>query len=127
MLCMLIEAGEQLILVDCGLGTKDMEDGRRLGLPNLLLLNAQSDPKLPAVRQVQKLGFSTKDVRHIVCTHLDRDHAGGLPDFPDALSTRDVRGERRSPEPSRPDGDAALSEVSLRARAQVGYSRCDFE
>src|SRR4029077_11555322 len=24
------------------------------------------------------------DVRHIVATHLDLDHAGGLPDFPDA-------------------------------------------
>jgi glyoxylase-like metal-dependent hydrolase (beta-lactamase superfamily II) len=83
-LCMLIEAGEQLILVDCGLGTKDMADLSRLGLPNRLLLNAQSDPTLPAVRQVQKLGFSTKDVRHVICTHLDRDHAGGLPDFPDA-------------------------------------------
>jgi glyoxylase-like metal-dependent hydrolase (beta-lactamase superfamily II) len=33
---------------------------------------------------VQGLGFSPKDVRHIVVTHLDVDHAGGLADFPEA-------------------------------------------
>ena len=111
---MLVEAGEQLILVDCGLGTKDMEDGSRLGLPNLLLLNAQSDPTLPAVRQVQKLGFSTKDVRHIICTHLDRDHAGGLPDFPDA-SIHVMSAER----------DAVLNPHGLMERQR--YRKCHFE
>ncbi|MET0376617.1 MAG: MBL fold metallo-hydrolase, partial [Rhizorhabdus sp.] len=30
------------------------------------------------------LGFSPVDVRHIVLTHLDFDHAGGLEDFPHA-------------------------------------------
>jgi glyoxylase-like metal-dependent hydrolase (beta-lactamase superfamily II) len=29
-------------------------------------------------------GFRREDVRHIVLTHLDFDHAGGLPDFPEA-------------------------------------------
>jgi glyoxylase-like metal-dependent hydrolase (beta-lactamase superfamily II) len=33
---------------------------------------------------VRNLGFSPRDVRHIVLTHLDFDHAGGLEDFPDA-------------------------------------------
>src|SRR6185369_5877869 len=37
-----------------------------------------------AVRQVEALGFSPRDVRHIVLTHLDFDHAGGLDDFPAA-------------------------------------------
>jgi glyoxylase-like metal-dependent hydrolase (beta-lactamase superfamily II) len=31
------------------------------------------------------LGFSPRDVRHIVLTHLDFDHAGGLDDFPWAM------------------------------------------
>ena len=35
-------------------------------------------------RQVEALGYSARDVRHIVVTHLDPDHAGGLSDFPDA-------------------------------------------
>ena len=30
------------------------------------------------------LGFSPDDVRHIVLTHLDFDHAGGIEDFPNA-------------------------------------------
>ncbi|MGP4015761.1 MBL fold metallo-hydrolase [Saccharopolyspora sp. 5N708] len=37
-----------------------------------------------AVAQVKRLGYRTEDVRHIVLTYLDRDHAGGLPDFPQA-------------------------------------------
>ena len=37
-----------------------------------------------AVEQVKRLGFDPKDVRDIVVTHLDLDHAGGLVDFPEA-------------------------------------------
>lgn len=39
---------------------------------------------MTAVRQVERLGFAPGDVRHIVLTHLDFDHAGGLDDFPEA-------------------------------------------
>lgn len=37
---------------------------------------------MTAIRQVEALGFSPRDVRHIVMSHLDFDHAGGLDDFP---------------------------------------------
>lgn len=30
------------------------------------------------------MGFNPRDVRHIILTHLDFDHAGGLDDFPEA-------------------------------------------
>ncbi|MGA7264217.1 MAG: MBL fold metallo-hydrolase [Stellaceae bacterium] len=36
------------------------------------------------MRQIENLGFTAGDVRHIVLTHLDIDHAGGIQDFPDA-------------------------------------------
>ena len=36
------------------------------------------------MNHVERLGFGRRDVRHIVLTHLDRDHAGGLADFPAA-------------------------------------------
>lgn len=81
--CLLVEAGECLVLVDSGLGTRDIEDPSRLGRSNALL-NAGRDPELPAVRQVERMGFRAEDVGHVICTHLDRDHAGGLSDFPRA-------------------------------------------
>jgi glyoxylase-like metal-dependent hydrolase (beta-lactamase superfamily II) len=33
---------------------------------------------------VKRLGFEASDVRHILLTHLDLDHAGGISDFPAA-------------------------------------------
>src|SRR5690606_23092517 len=35
-----------------------------------------------AIRQIEALGFRPEDVRDIILTHLDFDHAGGLDDFP---------------------------------------------
>lgn len=81
--CLLLEADDQLVLVDTGLGTLDMDDPGRLGHSNVIL-NARSNMEQTALRQVRRMGLRQEDVRSIVCTHLDRDHAGGLVDFPDA-------------------------------------------
>jgi glyoxylase-like metal-dependent hydrolase (beta-lactamase superfamily II) len=82
--CLLIEGDDGLILVDSGLGVEDVGDPKRLGF----LFNALTRPRLEvaetALRQVADLGFRIADVRHIVPTHLDLDHAGGLADFPAA-------------------------------------------
>jgi glyoxylase-like metal-dependent hydrolase (beta-lactamase superfamily II) len=37
---------------------------------------------MTAIRQIEQLGFQARDVQHVVLTHLDFDHAGGLDDFP---------------------------------------------
>jgi glyoxylase-like metal-dependent hydrolase (beta-lactamase superfamily II) len=37
-----------------------------------------------AIAQIEALGFSWEDVKHIALTHFHYDHAGGLPDFPGA-------------------------------------------
>jgi glyoxylase-like metal-dependent hydrolase (beta-lactamase superfamily II) len=42
------------------------------------------DPAETARAQVEALGFDRRDVRHIIVTHLDIDHAGGIEDFPEA-------------------------------------------
>jgi glyoxylase-like metal-dependent hydrolase (beta-lactamase superfamily II) len=42
------------------------------------------DPAETAKKRIEELGFSLHDVRHIVLTHLDLDHAGGIGDFPKA-------------------------------------------
>jgi glyoxylase-like metal-dependent hydrolase (beta-lactamase superfamily II) len=104
--CLLIETDRGLVLVDSGLGLTDI--GRlsrlraairprpRLGPADtarrqvtrhayaMFVIRPRLDPAETAVRQVPEFGSSPDDVRDIVLTHLDLDHAGGLPDFPAA-------------------------------------------
>lgn len=83
--CILVEAGSQLVLVDTGFGLRDIAEPRgRLSRFFLALLAPEFREEMTAIRQVQRLGFKPSDVRHIVLTHLDFDHAGGLDDFPHA-------------------------------------------
>ncbi len=83
--CLLVEtAGAGLVLVDTGLGTYDLDHPQSLGGIFRTLFRPQLVPGETALRQVEQRGFAAADVRHIVITHLDVDHAGGLADFPDA-------------------------------------------
>jgi glyoxylase-like metal-dependent hydrolase (beta-lactamase superfamily II) len=82
--CLLIETSGGLVLVDTGFGSADANDPSRLGQPFRALLSPRPALAETALAQVQALGFAAGDVRHIVATHLDPDHAGGLPDFPEA-------------------------------------------
>lgn len=81
--CLAIESGDGLVLVDTGFGMEDARNPRQLGRI-FGLMNAEPRPETTALRQLEALGFSAGDVRQIVATHLDPDHSGGLPDFPDA-------------------------------------------
>jgi glyoxylase-like metal-dependent hydrolase (beta-lactamase superfamily II) len=73
------------VLVDTGIGVDDVRDTRRLGplFGRAMAIDA-TRTHMPALPQVEALGFRREDVRHLVLTHLDFDHAGGLPDFPAA-------------------------------------------
>lgn len=83
--CLLIETDSSgLVLVDTGFGTADIADPSHLGRAFAGLVRPKLDLAETALRQVEALGFSASDVRHIIPTHLDLDHAGGLPDFPKA-------------------------------------------
>jgi glyoxylase-like metal-dependent hydrolase (beta-lactamase superfamily II) len=82
--CLAIEAGDGLVLVDTGFGIEDAHDPRRLGFGEATLMSAQARVETTALKQLEALGFPASDVRHIVATHLDPDHTGGLPDFPQA-------------------------------------------
>jgi glyoxylase-like metal-dependent hydrolase (beta-lactamase superfamily II) len=105
--CLLIETEQGLVLVDSGLGLADVESAlERLGREFVALARPTLDPAETALRQVEALGFAAGDVRHVVLTHLDVDHAGGMGDFPharvhllqdehDAAMARITRLERR--------------------------------
>ena len=82
--CLLIESSGELVLVDTGFGTGDAAEPERLGRPFRLLVRPRCDVAETAIRQIEALGLDAGDVRHIVVTHLDLDHAGGLGDFPEA-------------------------------------------
>ncbi|HST91467.1 MAG TPA: MBL fold metallo-hydrolase [Brevundimonas sp.] len=84
--CLLVETPSSgLVLVDTGYGLKDVLDPHpRMSRMMRGLLNIRLRERETALRQVEALGYSARDVRHIVLTHLDFDHAGGLEDFPEA-------------------------------------------
>lgn len=83
--CLLIETDNGLVLVDTGFGLEDVSSPSAT-LPGFFraLVRPVLDVTETAARQVEALGFDRTDVRHIVLTHLDLDHAGGLRDFPHA-------------------------------------------
>jgi glyoxylase-like metal-dependent hydrolase (beta-lactamase superfamily II) len=111
---LLVETADSLVLVDTGLGVDDMKHRhRRLGVPFTVAFRVVGDVEQSALHQIRALGHDPADVRHIACTHLDLDHAGGLPDFPDA-----------EVHVFAPERDAAVN-PSLRDRAR--YPKCHLE
>jgi glyoxylase-like metal-dependent hydrolase (beta-lactamase superfamily II) len=110
--CLLVETDHGLVLVDSGFGLRDLADPVAAhGTWFLRLTRPALDPDETAVRQVTRLGYRPTDVRHIVLTHLDPDHTGGISDFPwatvhlharehDAAMRRPTSGERRRYRPN---------------------------
>lgn len=83
--CLLLESGDGLTLIDTGMGLRDVAHPRsRLSAFFLSLLSPDWREEMTAYRQIERLGFAPRDVRHIVLSHLDFDHAGGIDDFPQA-------------------------------------------
>jgi glyoxylase-like metal-dependent hydrolase (beta-lactamase superfamily II) len=100
-------ARDGLLLVDTGLGTGDIAEPARLGPGWVRMTAPRLDPAETALAQVRALGHAPADVRHIALTHLDLDHAGGIPDFPAAT----IHVHRR-------EHTAAMSRIGKRARGR---------
>ncbi len=80
--CLLVETKAGLVLVDTGLWANTDFDSFRVSPIDRALLGAELDRTELALSRVRALGYDPRDVRHVIPTHLDLDHAGGIADFP---------------------------------------------
>jgi glyoxylase-like metal-dependent hydrolase (beta-lactamase superfamily II) len=82
--CLLVDTGDGLALVDTGWGLADcISPPARVKL-FANLVGCPLDVNETAIRQTERLGYNPAEVTHIFLTHMHLDHAGGLPDFPNA-------------------------------------------
>ncbi len=81
--CLLLETKVGLILIDTGFSKSVLEKPKRMGVL-YPFLGLQKSSDISAVNQVLRLGFKIEDFTHVIPTHLDVDHAGGISDFPTA-------------------------------------------
>ncbi|MBT3150187.1 MBL fold metallo-hydrolase [Streptomyces sp. CHD11] len=79
---LLVETDDALVLVDSGIGLQDAADPAGRFGPARFCVRPAFDTSESAIRQVAALGYDPHEVRHIVLTHFDADHTGGLSDFP---------------------------------------------
>lgn len=96
---LLVESDNGLVLVDAGFGSLDCADPGRFGHIRRRLIRPAFNPAETALTQIEALGYQRSDVRHIIVTHLDADHIGGIADFPDAqvhVTAAEVFGAMRS-------------------------------
>ena len=71
MRCMLIDTGEKLILIDNGVGTKQLERIKYYQVEGIVDFE----------EELNKLGYSCNDVTDVVLTHLHFDHCGSSTKF----------------------------------------------
>ncbi|XPV69813.1 MAG: MBL fold metallo-hydrolase [Halarcobacter sp.] len=92
--CLMITDGDRVVLVDSGIGLKDIEDPvNRIGQEAIDDAGFKFLPEVTAVKQLENLGYKPESVTDIILTHCDHDHVGGLSDFPKAqvhLSTEEL-------------------------------------
>ncbi len=113
--CLLVETGAGLVLVDTGIGLDDIAEPPRLGRKWVRQTRPRLDPAETAVQQVRALGYSPGDVRHLLLTHLDRDHAGGIPRFSERKSARPSPGIRHGGGASDPGTAGPLHHRAMEA------------
>lgn len=76
--CYVVEHASGLVLVDCGINPRLVEDpigglGEQTAMSELLVA-----PGDDVATKLTQIGFEPADVSHVVLTHLHYDHCGGL-------------------------------------------------
>ena len=83
--CLLLRDPAGVALIDTGIGLHDVRDPLgRIGRHLIDLAGFQFNETDTAVHKLECRGIGAGDVNHVILTHLDPDHAGGLADFPSA-------------------------------------------
>ena len=83
--CLLVETEAGPVLIDTGtVSTDPRYDKAHLDPTFQRTTRVRLDASEAAFNQMRALGIAPSDVRHVIMTHLDFDHAGGLRDFPGA-------------------------------------------
>lgn len=81
--CLLLQDKTGLALIDTGIGMHDVRNPvERLGQELIEKAGFQFHESDTAVKRIESLGLKPLDVKHVVLTHCDPDHVGGLADFP---------------------------------------------
>lgn len=123
--CLLVETDDGLVLVEAGYGIADRTRPARLERVLMALSGSSRDLTETAARQVVGLGYAIEDVRRVVLTHLHLDHAGGLPDFPQAHVYRASQNDRFAHNNigsgGRPTGDHTQHRRSVSSRAETPW------
>lgn len=83
--CLLLKENEKLILVDTGIGLKDILNPlERIGQELIDIVGYQFNEDQTAIQQIKNLGLNPENVADCIISHFDNDHIGGLADFPNA-------------------------------------------
>jgi N-acyl homoserine lactone hydrolase len=116
-----VVSGEHVVLVDTGFPDAYYSDpdatGRRDGLDGFGRLVSIGPHNRPEA-QLALLGLAATDVTHVVITHGDIDHVGGMHDFPDAAIV--ISRREREAGPPRYHGDAQPPDWPADARLVDG-------
>jgi glyoxylase-like metal-dependent hydrolase (beta-lactamase superfamily II) len=129
--CAIVERPDGLVLIDTGWSRAQCAFPHQdPGLVAQLALGLEVRAEDALASQLISLGYEPGDVKHIVATHLHRDHIGGAVDFPKAaVHTSPLEWDARSRGASR-GYDPRLSSLADRVRVhafdpvpQLGFAR----
>jgi glyoxylase-like metal-dependent hydrolase (beta-lactamase superfamily II) len=84
LVCTPVETDQGLDLIDTGPGLDEYAHPHAMLRLFQAITRVHMNPQETAIRHADRLGFRKEDVCHVILTHMQYDHRGGLPGFPNA-------------------------------------------